>query len=251
MQILFATTSSPLAWTGADSGGLSIVGFSLGGGIAMSFAAYFPEHVNSIILLGPGGILRDVPAEYKNPLFRYSHPVPFSYLRRLVGLLLGVSLSPARISHTNFYDEDETGPEVVKEAMPTKTGVIDVPAIVQWQFDYHKGFVHSFIDTVKYGPIMHQHADWRKACNVIKGDRAVTTPSSQSSKLFDSKMLVICGESDEVVVAKDVSEDLVELLGGSEHVEFRTVPGGHGFPVLSSDDVIRHMSEFWGLHVTD
>ena len=251
MQILFAAASSPLSWTGTDSGGFSIVGFSLGGAIAMAFIAYFPELINSIILLAPGGILRYLPAEYVNPFFRYSYLAPFSYLRRLVGLLLGVSLSPAPIDHTNFDDDNETGPEVVIEAKPTKTGVIDIPAIVQWQFDHHKGFVHSFINTIRHGPLMNEYSDWKKACNVIKGDSVTTTLSSRSSKLFDSKILVIFGDIDGVVVEKDVSEDLVELLGGPEHVEFRTVSGGHGFPIPSSDEVVKHISEFWDLHVTE
>ena len=126
-------------------------------------------------------------------------------------------------------------------------GVLDIPAIVQWQFDYHHGFVHSFINTIKHGPLMHQHPDWKMGCNVIKGDTINTSPSTQSSRLFNSKILVVFGDSDGVVVEKQVSDDLLEMIGGSEHVEFKVVPGGHDFLVPSSEKVVRHISEFWGL----
>jgi len=29
----------------------------------------------------------------------------------------------------------------------------DVPAIVEWHFDNHQGFVHSFINTIRHGPV--------------------------------------------------------------------------------------------------
>ena len=51
MQTFFSTASSSLPWTGAESGGFSVVAFSLGAGIAMAFAAEFYYLINSIILL--------------------------------------------------------------------------------------------------------------------------------------------------------------------------------------------------------
>jgi pimeloyl-ACP methyl ester carboxylesterase len=246
-QILFAIASSSLSWNGAASGGFSIIAFSLGGGICMSFAAHFPYLVNSIVLLAPGGILRYLPKEYETTLVRYHYLVPSKYLRRVVGNILGVNLSNSPLGHTNPVDQDQTGPEVSQDAKLLRQGVLDISAIVQWQFDYHKGFVHSFINTIEHGPLTHQHADWEKACNVIKGDTIKSSASSRSSRLFNSRILVIFGDNDGVVVEKHVSDDLSEMIGGSEHVEFKVVPGGHGFPVPSSEEVVRHISEFWGL----
>lgn len=45
-EILLALTSSPLAWT---PGGFSLIGYSLGGGIAADFAASSPELVKSLV----------------------------------------------------------------------------------------------------------------------------------------------------------------------------------------------------------
>lgn len=62
-QIIFALASSPVSWT--DEGcSFSMVGFSLGGSITMSFAGLFPHLVESIVLLGPAGLLRRMPLDY-------------------------------------------------------------------------------------------------------------------------------------------------------------------------------------------
>jgi pimeloyl-ACP methyl ester carboxylesterase len=58
-EILLALTSSPLSWTGGGSnGGFTLLGYSLGGGIAACFASYFPAMVRSLVLIAPSGIIR-------------------------------------------------------------------------------------------------------------------------------------------------------------------------------------------------
>ncbi|KAK5011289.1 hypothetical protein LTR28_004147 [Elasticomyces elasticus] len=55
-QILLVLASSPLPWTG--DGAFSLVGYSLGGGIAADFTSYFSHLVDSLILIAPSGIIR-------------------------------------------------------------------------------------------------------------------------------------------------------------------------------------------------
>ena len=54
--IFIALTSSPLCWTGSSS--FTLVGYSLGGGIATSFTSYFPSLVSNLILIAPSGLMR-------------------------------------------------------------------------------------------------------------------------------------------------------------------------------------------------
>ena len=149
------------------------------------------------------------------------------------------------------------GPEKVKDTVTEQVNLedsvksshlpngrpLDIPAIVQWQFESHKGFLHSFVDTIRHGPIMHEHSEWQKVCDIVRGKSSAVSPTTG---IYNSKILVIFGEDDEIVVAKHVSEDLQKLLGGLEHAEFYTVPGGHGFPVLPNcGEVLRHILNFW------
>lgn len=83
-QILLAVTSSPLSWTGGIDGGFSVIGYSLGGGIAASFTSYFPEMVKSLVLMAPSGLIRPQHMSFKSK-FLYSIGVfPESLLQWLV-----------------------------------------------------------------------------------------------------------------------------------------------------------------------
>lgn len=54
--IFLALTSSDLCWTGTSS--FSIVGYSLGGGIATNFLSFFPHFISHLILIAPSGLVR-------------------------------------------------------------------------------------------------------------------------------------------------------------------------------------------------
>lgn len=236
---------------GASSGGVSIIGFSLGGGITMSFAAQFPYLIDSIILLAPAGILRSLPSDYETIFFRYPSLVPSRYLRRLVGRILGVNMTDPvhRQTEAEATLPNHAGLQVPMESEYVAKQTPDVPAIVQWQFDNHQGFVHSFINTIQNGPLMDQQAYWKEVCDVIRGRSSREPASNRFSNLHNSKILAIFGDSDGIVVAREVREDLEQLLGGMEHLEVKMVPGDHGFPVPSSDQVVKHISDFWNLKI--
>ena len=246
MQIFFAAASSSISWTGAGSGGFSIVGFSLGGGIAMTFAADFCYLVNSIILLAPGGIIRHLPADYTNIFFRCPFLLSPSYLKKLVGKILGVQVSNSAVGYGGHHDQSVMTSKIAQGADTGGKKFLDIPGIVQWQFDNHRGFIHSFVSNIQHGPIQFQHSDWRRVCRIVKGDTTQTPPSSHHCKLFNSKILVVFGDADSIVLAKDVSADMLRMFGDSEHVEFKTVAGDHGFPVPNCDEVAKYISDFCG-----
>ena len=214
----------------------------------MAFAADFYYLINSIILLAPVGIVRRLPIDYGNMLFRYPSLLPSSYLRTLVGKLLGLKVSGSNVGYSALDSQSQIA---AKMAEPVETRILDIPGILQWQFDNHRGLVHSFISTIQYGPIQYQHSDWRKVCSIVKGDTARTPRSSHHCRLFNSKMLVIFGDADSIVPAEEVSADLSDIMGDSEHVDYRVVSGGHGFPVPSCDEVAKNVSDFCGFGSRD
>jgi pimeloyl-ACP methyl ester carboxylesterase len=221
LQILYAITSSPIAWTGNAAGRFSLVGFSMGGSIVMDFFAHYPQLVQSIVLLGPGGLVRDLPLEYKSLWFQYPSMVSQATMRCLLGTLLGVEMARS------------------KEVRPAKEGFTPAGAL-QFQFDHHDGHLLSFLSTLQHGPLQHQEAVWERAGNIIKG------AESHDTLLSGGKILAICGESDPVVPPEDVRDDLVKFMGPA-HFELATVPGGHGFPWTEGKAIAAYISEFWGL----
>ena len=202
----------------------------------MKFIAHFPNLVNSIVLLAPTGILRRLPDDYNAFCFR--HPALFSkaHLRRAVGRSCEVDLAGVSIKKI-----------MAKNVSPNlDTGNIDVAAAVQWQYDFNDGFVPSLVKSIKDGPLVNQDSDWKKACNYIKGEDHEKAPS----KLHGSKILVILGDVDTVVMGNEFSQGL-ERMFGPEHVQFVTVQGDHDFLVLDYKVVLKHICEFWKLDTLD
>ena len=213
----------------------------------MAFAANFPYLINSIILLAPGGIIRRLPDEYESIFYRYPSLLPSSFLRNVVGKTIGLRISHSTLGSSDPRGQSHKGPEIAEEAQVMGKKVLDIPGIVQWQYDNHKGFVHSFVSTHRYGPIQHQHSDWRRVCNIIKGGSSHVSPSIESSKDFNNKLLVIFGDGDDVIRAGEVSADLLEMIGEPEYLDIKVVAGDHGFPVPRHDEVARYIAEFCGM----
>lgn len=215
----------------------------------MCFTAHFPYLVNSLVLLGPGGILRRLPPEYTIIPFRFPSLFPRQHLANLVGKLLGVKTN-RRFNPTSdkgIQEADITSAPSGHNPKPEQDSTPDLPNIVQWQYDHHQGFLHSFIDTTQHGPLMHQHKDWEKVGKIIRGDMSEDAEVGKVYKLYNSKILLIVGDQDTIVVGSEIAEDLKEVLGSTEHMLLATVPGTHSFPVPSSKHVLGHIRNFWGL----
>lgn len=190
----------------------------------MDFVSCFSELVRSVVLLAPVGLLRRLPREYTRSAFWYPVLVSKAGMRRLVGAALGVDVRGREHPGTD-----------------TPTSGFSAAEACQFQFDMHRGHVHSFLSGLQYGPRQDQEAVWRKACRIIKGGAG----AGRSRNLRD-KILVICGAEDEVVPSAHVHEDLMWLLG-LDHFEFATVPGGHGFVYPNGADIALRMLRFWAM----
>ena len=240
-QILFALTSSPLSWTGRASRCFSVIGFSLGGGIAMAFAALFPQMLRSLVLLAPSGILRRVPADYMGDIIRA--PASSAYdLRVAVGKLLGVQQDSSRDDSEQVAHEAQGPPE------GPEPSTVDVQAVIQWQYDCCAGFVDSFVRTIRHGPLMGQQVDWIRVGQVLTGHEPNGGLPQGPLPLAGRKILMIFGAADSIVPCTEVVEDFESLCPGvGKHLEVRLVPGGHGFPVPGADSVVEHIAQFWAL----
>jgi pimeloyl-ACP methyl ester carboxylesterase len=164
-QILLAITSSPLSWTPE---GFSIVGYSLGGGIAADFAASFPNLVQGLVLLAPNGLIRKSHFGWQSKLL-YSGFLPNSLVERLVKRRLGGG--PSNASSVKQDDAEKAVQEEMKgnssqgfDSAPlskTRPGVT-VGGVTQWQLANHQGYVRSFVSSIRFASIEGAHERWKK-----------------------------------------------------------------------------------------
>lgn len=103
-----------------------------------------------------------------------------------------------------------------------------------------QGHLTSFVSTLLNGPVQDQKETYREACKVLL--------EKQRARQGKERLVVVGGESDTVVLAQDVKEDLDEMLG-PENFVFETVERGHGF-LLDQDAcerVVEAICKEWGV----
>ena len=237
MQLTFATQSSTIS--AAEFQPFSLIGYSLGGPIAMKFAADFPDKVSSIILLAPGGLMPRLPKGYNH--FSISHPslVPKSYLEKRISKLLDLKWE-GRLEHLNRDMRNEPRVSTSAQTSTNSEHLSDIDRLMQWQLAYHHGFPNSFCSAVVNGPICGQHEVWKAACEAISGRRGSLSP------LRGSRLLVLFGIHDEVVVGREI-ESIVRGMLSDEYVEFSYLEGDHTFPMSRAELVVDHITRFWQL----
>ncbi|KAI1134933.1 Alpha/Beta hydrolase protein [Hypoxylon sp. FL0543] len=248
-QILMALTSSSLSWIGNENK-FSIVAFSLGAPISLAFAGAFPASIRSMVLLAPAGLIRKLPKDYEDLFIHQPDVAPSQEsVREKVRQILGVAPS-GPTSGVQLDQHPVVSPESLEGVYlgssergrgPSRVQRdFDMEGILQWQFDHHRGHIHSFQDTVRYGPLQRTGDLWRKVCDIIAGRTRIDTP------LHESKLLVFFGRNDDVVVGEETTEDILKLLPPS-HLQIEYLPGGHGFPYPSSREITQCLLSFWSL----
>ncbi|KAF2151913.1 alpha/beta-hydrolase [Myriangium duriaei CBS 260.36] len=219
-QIQYVLTSSPLSWTGSSK--FHLIGYSLGGGIALSFTTYCPQLVDSLTLIAPSGLLR-----------RSRMGRPFKLLRS--------NLLPVPIMRTLISGKwtDSRAP-----LFPGRPG-ITVADAVAWQVNHTTGFIPAFVSSLQHAPIEDQHDRWR-----ILGERLrqqtldMQDKSAASMGLRNGKVLLVVGKHDDVIVADELVPDVKELIA-EEHLEISYVDAGHDLPVVQPNDIARTLVDFW------
>jgi len=249
-QILLALSSSTLSWTG-DGAGFSVVGYSLGGGIAAEFASRCEDVVSELVLLAPSGLIRAHHFGWSSRAV-YSPLIPTWLVNWAVGRRLrGASSSSSSSSATEKEDiNNERANEEESEKVETtkivhaeikgnrdprfesailshKRPDVTVASAVQWQVENHAGFVGSFVSSIRYAPIEGQYQTWKRL-----GAR-------------ERKVLVVAGKSDAVIRCDELREDVLDLVG-EQGVIWREVDGGHEFPITMGEEVVRIIGEVWG-----
>uniref|UniRef100_A0A2D3V8A3 AB hydrolase-1 domain-containing protein n=1 Tax=Ramularia collo-cygni TaxID=112498 RepID=A0A2D3V8A3_9PEZI len=243
-QIFAVITSSPLDWCGE---GFSIVGYSLGGGIATCFASYFPKLVHSLVLLAPAGVIRPGRMTRASE-FIYGGYLPEAVVERLVTMRMKLTGGEPALRSPPAADAAPVIASTITNETPdpatsnggwieTFEGVRICPdKAVEWQLDFHPGFIPSFVSTLRNGPIYDNHERLR-----IIGRRCEIS----SGSLAERQVLLILGKQDTVILAKDTVEDMSNALG-KNNIKVVELPGGHDLPIVNSVGCADAMLDFWG-----
>ena len=213
--------SSPIAWSS-----FTVVGYSLGGGIAADFASYFPNLVRGLVLVAPGGLIRTSHIGWRSKfLYSPSGILPEFFVHGLASRRLHNSPELASTIEPDAQGS-ETGVRFNGVTLSESHG--SVTEVLDWQLQHHKGFIPAFISSIRYAPIHGQHHRW-----------AVIRENIEKKQGRLKEVWFVLGEMDPVVVAEELMEDAKSVLG-EEHARFRLVKGaGHEVATERADEIVR------------
>ncbi|RDL36772.1 uncharacterized protein BP5553_06124 [Venustampulla echinocandica] len=238
-EILLAITSSSVAWTPE---GFSVVGYSLGGGIAADFAAHFPALVKGLVLLAPAGLMRPEHFGWSSKLLS-SGLVPDPVLEWIIRRRLTGGPPNTTTAQKLMKSKSKATPEAVIAAEEIKDADtsnfnsvplsknrpnVTVASAVKWQIANNEGFIRSFVSSIKFASISGKAEVWK------------------SLRQLEEKVLIIAGKTDPIIVPEELHDDAIEAIG-AENVEWRVIHGGHEFPITVPELVVNEISEVWGL----
>jgi pimeloyl-ACP methyl ester carboxylesterase len=258
-QMLLALASSPdVAWTDPTRP-FKLVGYSLGGGIAVHFAGTFPHLVSSLVLLAPAGLIRPESFGVLTRAVFTSGLVPPRLLKWITKKRLRKPIranstrgaaAAAAVSHNGTKPKPDPVSASLTEAADTDP-LLSSPAAandwddeygeprtaleqrvmryVHWQLSHHEGFVTAFMSSIRDAPLVGQEEAWRKLARRERGTTAV-----------------ILGHGDEIIDPDEYAVDALPLVGGRERVHWSMVPGGHDFPMTYARETLREMYAAWG-----
>ncbi|KPM40677.1 hypothetical protein AK830_g5889 [Neonectria ditissima] len=242
-QMLLALASSPLPWTGTDA--LRLVGYSLGGGIAIHFANAFPSLVKDLVLLAPAGLIRAESFGRVSHFLFKSGLIPERILAIATRRRLQQPIASSRTPKTPISDPvADSVPDIMSPATEIVAAEASDPApgeaatglehrvleYVRWMVIHHAGFVPAFMSSVRYAPLTDQHESWAQLANRKPGTTAI-----------------LLAQSDEIIDLEDHRRDGLALVGGKENVVWRELPGGHDFVMTHSDRIVKELEDIWGI----
>ncbi|KAM0335596.1 hypothetical protein ACHAQA_000644 [Verticillium albo-atrum] len=242
-QLHLALSSSSLPWSGANA--FHLVGYSLGGGIAASFARYAPHTLRSLVLVAPGGLIRPRHVSRTSRVLYSTGLLPEPLLRWLVRRRLQppAAVDPDTVVDDAEGESDATGGSSFDHALldPTRPD-LRVSRVIGWQLATHPGFVSAYRSTIRWGPIYGQgEREWKP----LRGILADRREGREEKGLKGGRVCFIIGETDPVIVAGELEQDARQVLG-EDAVEVRVVQGaGHEVIITRGREVAGLAVQYW------
>ncbi|KEY72771.1 hypothetical protein S7711_02554 [Stachybotrys chartarum IBT 7711] len=243
-QILLALASSPLAWTGNNA--FHLLGYSLGGAIAASFAAYYPHLLQSVTLTCPGGLVRNSHISWKSWLFYSDAFLPV----RLRTWLVERRLQPNCAAPAEVPDGDDADIDFDAVFVSSEKKDVTVGGVIEWQLESNRGFVPAYMSTIRLAPIYNQHESmaWDRLRNHLAQRRHET--STKPEGLPSGRICLILAERDVIVKKDEWIEDSRRVLG-SDAVDIHVMRGGHEIGISKGKEIAGIVVQTWATTTTD
>lgn len=206
------------------------------------------------MLLAPSGLLRDSQISLQTRLLYSRGLIPDPVLSFLVGRRLNAG--PLTTPKAN-KDETINAGNVLTEELPSQGAAttqilsrtypqVTVPSAVKWQVNSHAGFVHAFMSSMRFGPILQQRQwdTWARLGKFLTSQQNLSQEEQRSNGLPCDKVFIYCGSHDPIIVKEQLSPDATKAL--EQNVQFKYFDAGHEFPSTKYDEVAEHIWE--GLH---
>jgi pimeloyl-ACP methyl ester carboxylesterase len=255
-QILLVLASSPLAWTGDD--GFRLVGYSLGGGLAVAFARYFGRMLRGVVVVAGSGLVRGAHVGWGTRVLYSTGVFPEGVLqwfikRRLMprgdgGEVTETEMAKQVVGGKRHQNSDASGGDsfdnaVLLASRPEHT----VSSVMGWQLRHHQGFIPAFVSSIRHAPIYDQKEDWH-ALGQLLAERRERLEWEDTAEdlpgLRGGKILMVLGASDPVIVKEELIHDATAVLG-EDGFEAVVLDAGHEIVMTKADEVANVMFNFW------
>ncbi|KAL2131622.1 hypothetical protein VTI74DRAFT_4806 [Chaetomium olivicolor] len=267
-QILLVLASSRLSWTGDDA--FHLVGYSLGGGLAVPFARYFARMVRSVTVIAGGGLIRPGHVSWRSRVL-YSggggvvpEGVMEWFIRRRLTPKGGdgegatetkmatevVDVKPGRAEQKHKNSDASGGHSFDNAVLLARRPEFTVSMVMGWQLRHHGGFIPAFVSSIRHAPIYDQKEDWSALGQLLAERRERSqsgwedTAAEQLPGLRGGKILFVLGASDPVIVKEELIHDATAVLG-EDGFEAVLLDAGHELVMSKGDEIARVMSSFW------
>ncbi|KAK3298521.1 Alpha/Beta hydrolase protein [Chaetomium fimeti] len=266
-QVLLVLASSRLAWTG-EGGGFHLVGYSMGGGLAVAFARFFAGIVRSLVLVAGCGLVREGHVGWRSRLLYSTGVFPEGVLqwfvrRRLMPRRDGGKVTETRMAAEVVGVKDGEGGEHHKNSDASGGESFDnavllarrpehtVSTVMEWQLRHHKGFIPAFVSSIRHAPIYEQKEDWHALGQLLAARRERSgweDTADELPGLRGGKILLVLGASDPVIVKEELIHDATAVLG-EDGFEAVVLDAGHELVMTKTDEVAAVLANFWSRYV--
>ncbi|KAK3942206.1 putative alpha beta hydrolase family protein [Diplogelasinospora grovesii] len=247
-QTLAVLKSSPL---GNWDQGFRLIGYSMGGSIAVHFAAEHPEMLSSpLTLLCPAGLIRaSYMFDLKSRIAFQTGLIPARYIHSKLKDRLR---KPMHESVKNKADMDAAAAATAAAADTAMTELGDEPPApeepreaqelyerqrkhIEWMIDNHGGFIPAVADCFKHAPFTKQQPAWTKMAAKLKEK--------------NKTLVIILGAKDDLINLGHFKADAVPILDkAGVNYRLRVInDANHNFPMTHSQKVLALIYQAWGI----